>query len=124
MSALWDHCGLTLFLPPLLQGCTKTLTQVPSYIQIVGIILGMVTLGFVGDRIGRKWGSVTTASLMLLGAILLVSTSAPSQKGFVIFYIVRWVCWAVQVVQPALLLLLAWLRTSSVDECFGLLQSA
>ena len=81
--------GLTLCLSLRLQGCTKTLTQVPSYIQIVGIILGMVTLGFVGDRIGRKWGSVTTASLMLVGAILLVSTSAPSQKGFVIFYIVR-----------------------------------
>eukprot|EP00891_Asterochloris_glomerata_P003210 jgi/Astpho2/3210/Aster-05736 len=70
------------------KGCTKTLTQVPNYIQIVGIILGMVTLGFIGDRIGRKWGSVTTASLMLLGAILLVSTSSPSEKGFVIFFIV------------------------------------
>ncbi len=49
----------------------------------------MVTLGFIGDRIGRKWGSVTTASLMLLGANLLVSTSSPSEKGFVIFFIVR-----------------------------------
>ncbi len=38
--------------------------QVPSYIQICGIILGMITIGYLGDRIGRKWGSVTTVSIM------------------------------------------------------------
>ena len=36
----------------------------PSYIQICGIILGMITIGYLGDRIGRKWGSVTTVSIM------------------------------------------------------------
>ena len=40
--------------------------QVPSYIQICGIILGMITIGYLGDRIGRKWGSVTTVSLMFV----------------------------------------------------------
>lgn len=40
--------------------------QVPSYIQIVGIILGMISIGYLGDRIGRKWGSVTTVSLMFV----------------------------------------------------------
>ena len=38
--------------------------QIPSYIQICGIILGMITIGYLGDRIGRKWGSVTTVSIM------------------------------------------------------------
>ena len=40
--------------------------QIPSYIQIVGIILGMITIGYLGDRIGRKWGSVTTVSIMFV----------------------------------------------------------
>lgn len=31
--------------------------------------MGMFTLGFLGDRIGRKWGSVTTVAIMLVGAI-------------------------------------------------------
>ena len=70
------------------QVCSKTITQIPDYIQIVGIILGMCTLGYLGDKIGRKWGSVFTASLMLIGSILLVATDAPSDKGFVIFYII------------------------------------
>lgn len=71
-----------------LQTCGKTLTQIPDYIQIVGIILGMCTLGYLGDKIGRKWGSVFTASVMLIGAILLTATDAPTDKGFVIFYII------------------------------------
>lgn len=68
--------------------CNHTLTQIPDYIQIVGIILGMCTLGYLGDKIGRKWGSVFTASIMFIGAILLVATDAPTDKGFVIFYII------------------------------------
>ena len=71
-----------------LQVCSKTITQIPDYIQIVGIILGMCTLGYLGDKIGRKWGSVFTASIMLIGAILLTATDAPSEKGFVIMYII------------------------------------
>ena len=71
-----------------LQECGQTLTQIPDYIQIVGIILGMCTLGYLGDKIGRKWGSVFTASLMLIGAILLTATDAPTDKGFLIFYII------------------------------------
>ena len=45
-------------------------SQIPSYIQIVGIILGMMTVGFLGDRIGRKWGSVTTVSIMFVRRLL------------------------------------------------------
>lgn len=72
----------------MLQTCGKTITQIPDYIQIVGIILGMCTLGYLGDKIGRKWGSVFTASIMLVGAILLTATDAPTDRGFVIFYII------------------------------------
>ena len=50
-----------------LQTCGQTIIQIPDY--IVGIILGMCTLGYLGDKIGRKWGSVFTASLMLVGAV-------------------------------------------------------
>ena len=84
-----------------LQTCTQTLVQIPDYIQIVGIILGMCTLGYLGDKIGRKWGSVFTASLMLIGAILLTATDAPTERGFVIFYIIA------QVTIPSVLPLLS-----------------
>ena len=55
---------------------------------VSGIILGMCFLGILGDRIGRKWGSVTTASLMLFGAIMLTVTNGVTQKGFVVMYLI------------------------------------
>ena len=35
--------------------CTKETTQSTSYMQIVGIIFGMMTMGYLGDKIGREW---------------------------------------------------------------------
>ena len=59
--------------------------QIPDYIQIVEIICGMVTIGYLGDRIGRKWGSVTTVSLMCVGAVLLTVQNGTTDKGQTIF---------------------------------------
>jgi MFS family permease len=28
--------------------------------------MGMITIGYLGDRVGRKWGSVTTVSIMFV----------------------------------------------------------
>jgi MFS family permease len=55
--------------------CPETVTHVQNYIQICGIIVGMLLFGFLGDLIGRKWGSRSVASIMLSGTILL--TFAP-----------------------------------------------
>ena len=34
--------------------CTVNMTRAPDYVQIIGIILGMCTLGYLGDKIGRE----------------------------------------------------------------------
>ncbi|CAL8468731.1 g8271 [Coccomyxa elongata] len=68
--------------------CGKTLTQAPDYTQIIGIILGMCFLGIIGDKIGRKWGSVTTASIMTFGAIMLTCTNGTTTKGFTVMYLI------------------------------------
>jgi Sugar (and other) transporter len=63
--------------------------------QVAGIILGMLSLGFIGDLIGRKWGSVTTASLMFVGGILLTAADGVTIKGLAAMYMVaqvRWFC--------------------------------
>lgn len=56
--------------------------------QVAGIILGMLSLGYIGDLIGRKWGSVTTASLMFVGAILLTAADGVTIKGLAAMYMV------------------------------------
>lgn len=60
--------------------------------QVAGIIAGQITLGFLADRIGRKWGSVTTASLMLIGGILILASAGNSPHGIFLMYTTCQVC--------------------------------
>jgi MFS family permease len=46
-----------------------------GYIQIVGIIAGMIFWGPMGDIIGRKWGSRCVAVIFLTGVIMLTFTA-------------------------------------------------
>jgi MFS family permease len=48
----------------------------------------MTVLGFLGDRIGRKWGSVCTACIMLLGATMLTCSNGANPKGFTVMFLV------------------------------------
>lgn len=99
LKAQYSDCYKTF------EQCPKTLTQIPDYIQIVGIICGMITIGYLGDRIGRKWGSVTTVSIMGVGAILLTVQNAPTEKGQLIFYIIAQFIFGCTFLWSALLLL-------------------
>ncbi len=56
--------------------------------RLAGTILGMCLFGAVGDRIGRRMGSIGTACVMLLGAAMLIAQAAGSPKGFTVFYII------------------------------------
>ena len=48
--------------------------------------MGQLALGFAADRIGRKWGSVVTAGVMLVGGILLAAANGPDVRGLFIMY--------------------------------------
>lgn len=69
--------------------CTATLTRLQNYIQIIGIIVGMIFFGTLADFIGRKWGSRLVASIMLTGTVMLVFspfvTSPATYLSFFIF---------------------------------------
>ena len=49
--------------------CSTALLNSITYALVVGVILGMVLLGTVASRIGRRAGSIATASLMTIGAV-------------------------------------------------------
>jgi hypothetical protein len=60
-------------------GCSpKFVEHYSGYIAIVGVIAGMLLVGAFGDFFGRKWGSRSTAILMLLTTILLTFTPLAS----------------------------------------------
>ncbi|KAG2435777.1 hypothetical protein HXX76_006973 [Chlamydomonas incerta] len=62
-------------------GCPQRLSDSITYTQVCGIIFGQLFLGFFADRIGRKWGSVATAGTMVVGAILIVASSGPTERA-------------------------------------------
>lgn len=53
-----------------------------------GIILGMCLLGAIGDRIGRKRGSMTTACIMIVGAVMLTVMNGATSRGFTVMYMI------------------------------------
>jgi MFS family permease len=65
--------------------CNKTAAENDSNIEICGIIGGMLILGFMADWIGRKWGSITTMSIMLIGGILLSSATGSASAFLAVF---------------------------------------
>ncbi|KAG2435009.1 hypothetical protein HYH02_012007 [Chlamydomonas schloesseri] len=61
--------------------CSQSLSNSITYTQVCGIIFGQLVLGFFADRIGRKWGSVATAGTMVVGGILIVASSGPTDRA-------------------------------------------
>ena len=57
-------------------------------LQVSGIILGMLLMGYIADQIGRKWGSVLTSAFMFIGGILLTCSTGPTIQGWAIMFAV------------------------------------
>jgi hypothetical protein len=49
--------------------CSPRLLHSLTYSVVVGIILGMINLGYIANTIGRRNGSILTALLMTIGAV-------------------------------------------------------
>ena len=65
----WQHGYLTA--TPCGHGCrfeecSQIWTQTTDYFQVVGIILGQLTVGFLGDWLGRRWGMIQVSASTLL----------------------------------------------------------
>ncbi|KAI5475473.1 MFS phosphate transporter [Pseudohyphozyma bogoriensis] len=56
------------------------------YLEILGIIVGQIAVGIEGDFIGRKFGLVQDAVVMLIGVVLLTSVWGTTLQGWVIAY--------------------------------------
>lgn len=81
-SASYPSCWATF------TSCSRALTQSTDYLQIVGIVGGQVGVGVIGDALGRRWGLIQDAAIMLLGVVMLVGANGPGQTGWVVFYAV------------------------------------
>ena len=57
-SAVWPECWSTH------EVCDKNWISAVTYLQIIGIIVGQVLVGFEGDWVGRRFGLVQDALIM------------------------------------------------------------
>ena len=51
--------------------CSKVWVQAVAYLEVVGIIIGQVLVGILGDWLGRRWGLLQDAIIMFIGLIML-----------------------------------------------------
>lgn len=79
-SSVWPACWKTH------TECNKTWVQVVNYLSIVGIMVGQILVGIIGDAIGRRWGLIQDAAIMFVGLIMLTAMWGTSLNGWVICY--------------------------------------
>ncbi|KAJ5242865.1 uncharacterized protein N7469_001192 [Penicillium citrinum] len=68
------------------QICDKQWLNAVDYLEIIGIIVGQILVGFVGDWIGRRWGLIQDATIMFVGLLMLTAAWGVTQNGWVICY--------------------------------------
>lgn len=56
--------------------CNTNLVSSLTYIEVLGVIFGMLTFGFFADILGRRWGSCSTATIMFVGGVLTAAAYA------------------------------------------------
>ena len=54
--------------------CSEVWANSTDYFQVVGIILGQVTVGFLGDWLGRRWGMIQVCLLIHVSCEGLLTT--------------------------------------------------
>jgi len=80
LQAVWPQCWKNY------QVCTQNWGATVDCPEIVGIICGQITVGIIGDWIGRRWGMIQDAIIVLIGTILLTAMWGTSLQGWVIMY--------------------------------------
>jgi hypothetical protein len=57
-----------------------------TYLEIVGIMVGQVLVGILGDWLGRRWGLIQDATIMFIGLLMLTASWGVTLNGWVICY--------------------------------------
>ncbi|KAK2593593.1 hypothetical protein QQS21_008722 [Conoideocrella luteorostrata] len=68
------------------QACSKNWVASVTYLEIIGIMVGQVFVGVIGDWVGRRWGLIQDAIIMFLGLLMLTASWGLTLEGWVICY--------------------------------------
>jgi MFS family permease len=79
-QAVWPTCWKTY------KTCNEQWTYAVTYLEVIGIIVGQISVGLLGDGIGRRWGLCQDAFIMFLGLLMLTASWGTTLNGWVICY--------------------------------------
>ncbi|KAJ5724552.1 hypothetical protein N7493_006280 [Penicillium malachiteum] len=66
--------------------CNANWVAAVNYLEVAGIMVGQVLVGYLGDAIGRRWGLIQDATIMFIGLIMLTAAWGLTENGWVICY--------------------------------------
>ncbi|ERS96106.1 uncharacterized protein SPSK_00725 [Sporothrix schenckii 1099-18] len=80
-SAAWPQCWGSKATE-----CDKNWIAAVTYLEVIGIMFGQVSVGVIGDWIGRRWGLIQDALIMFVGLLMLTASWGLTLQGWVICY--------------------------------------
>lgn len=66
--------------------CSKNWVSSVTYLEIIGIMVGQVGVGIIGDWVGRRWGLIQDAIIMFIGLLMITASWGLTLQGWVICY--------------------------------------
>ncbi|KKK24821.1 hypothetical protein P175DRAFT_0533443 [Aspergillus ochraceoroseus IBT 24754] len=66
--------------------CNSNWIAAVNYLEIVGILIGQLLVGYLGDSIGRRWGLIQDAAIMFIGLLMITAAWGVTLNGWVICY--------------------------------------
>lgn len=81
-AAVWPQCWSTH------EVCNRGWIDSIEYLEILGIIVGQILVGFEGDWVGRKFGLVQNALIMTLGLVRFLVTRQRGSENLALTSIV------------------------------------
>lgn len=80
-AATWPECW-----GPDATVCSSNWIASVTYLEVIGIMVGQIAVGFIGDWIGRRWGLIQDAAIMFVGLLMLTASWGLTLQGWVICY--------------------------------------
>lgn len=66
--------------------CSRNWVASVTYLEVIGIMVGQIGVGIIGDWIGRRWGLIQDALIMFVGLVMLTASWGVDLNGWVICY--------------------------------------
>ena len=86
VTNVWKYLYPTCFNTNNADGCQDSSVLAVPYVEISGIIAGMIGFGLLADHLGRLWGSRMTSGLMLIAGILCCVSFGVDFTGLFIMF--------------------------------------